>query len=377
MLCAALAVHAVIALLSVYLASRPNLDFDRFYAIATTPGRPYADFAVEHPIAALLVLRALVRGADSRTGFARRLVALNTAADAAIVATLAWGWGVETAAVFAVVVIALIGLLLDRIDLWSMLAATLAVTAWRSERPSLAGAAVATGAALKLWPLVFAPLLIFDPRSGAVRRRLGDVLPAAAVFALTGGLFAGAMWWLAGLSGFWEVVTFRGSRGWQIEGVVGSLLHLLTRTPIRYESGSMRIGAMTGGISIILFVVSAPLCLWSVVRGAATRRAGAGWLAAVSSLLLFSPLLSAQFAAWLTPAAAMAWNEGERRLSALAAAVIGLTWLFYAWYGFVVESRTPMLVVVVARNAVLAWLAVAAIRTLARAPARSAAEAHL
>ena len=39
----------------------PAGDFDRYYEIGSSAGRPYVDYQVEHPIGTLLVFKALAR----------------------------------------------------------------------------------------------------------------------------------------------------------------------------------------------------------------------------------------------------------------------------------------------------------------------------
>ena len=60
-LAAALLIHAVAFTISAVESPEPAGDFDRYYEIGSTPGRPYVDYQVEHPIATLLVFRSLAR----------------------------------------------------------------------------------------------------------------------------------------------------------------------------------------------------------------------------------------------------------------------------------------------------------------------------
>jgi hypothetical protein len=117
-----------------------------------------------------------------------------------------------------------------------------------------------------------------------------------------------------------------------------------------------------------MFLAAAPICLWSSWRGARVNRIGAGWLASVSALLLLSALLSAQFVIWLVPGAAIAWTDGNKRTAIVAALVVLTTQIFYSLYDFVLASRTPVLLLVLLRNAVLVALAVSAITDLLRQP---------
>jgi len=339
----------------------PAPDFDRYYEIASTHGRPYVDYQVEHPVGTLLLFKALALAPGGRASFGRGIVAANVCADAIIIASLSWAWGVVAAAYFALVALPIASLLFNRIDLWSMAAATAALAAWRRDRPLVAAALLASGASLKLWPLVFVGALFVAGRSRARR------LAAIAVFAGIAGAFACVAWWLAGPRSMLEVLTFRGARGWQIESLVGSVLHLAHPGALRLESGAWRIGAATGTMAVTLFAIAMPLSVWTAWRGLRAGQAGLAWLASVSALLLFSALFSAQYAGWLIPGGGVAAVEGHRRPAWLVAIVVLLTATFWTAYDRVLAGSRPALVVIVARNAVVLLLALDAIGRLARA----------
>ncbi len=358
LLIAVLAVHVVAFALAAAQSGRPASDFDRYYEIASAPGRPYLDYQVEHPIGTLLVFKSLAHLTGGRPSFGLGVVVLDLIADVIIVGSLLRGWGVPAAAVGAAAVVPVLGLFFNRIDAWSTAAAVVAVTAWRRKRPAALGCALAIGAAFKLWPLVLAPLLIVPWRG---RRSLA----AVTAFTTTAVVFASAALWMAGSHGIVQVLTFRGATGWQIESLVGSLVHLADSRTLRMESGSWRIGATSGAVAVGMFLAAAPICVWSSWRGARINRIGAGWLASVASLLLLSALLSAQFVIWLAPAAAMAWAEGDRRLAWMAAIVIALTQLLWSGYGSVLSGAVPALLVVVLRNVALLVLAGGALARLA------------
>jgi hypothetical protein len=357
-LTAALLVHAVVFSVSAINGPRPAGDFDRYYAIGSTPGRPYVDYQVEHPIATLLVFKSLARLPGGRASFGLGVVVLNLIADAVIVGSLVWGWGLAAAACGAAVLLPVLGLFFNRVDAWSTAAAILAVAAWRHNRPLALGCALAAGAAFKLWPLVLAALLIVP-----WRERRSPL--AIAAFAVTAAAFGGAAIWMAGSKGIVQVLTFRGATGWQIESLIGSLVHMTDSQTLRMESGAWRIGTINGTASIAMFLAAAPISVWSGWRGARVNRIGAGWLASVTALLLLSALLSAQYVIWLAPAAAIAWAQGEKRLALLTAAAIVLTQLLWSYYGAVLASAPPALILVVVRNVVLAVIAVSAIARLA------------
>lgn len=357
LLIAVLAVHAVAFAISAAQAAQPAGDFDRYYAIASAPGRPYVDYQVEHPLGTLLVFKALAQLPGRRASFGAGIVALDLIADAVIVGSLIWGWGVAAAVYFAAMLIPVIGLFFNRVDAWSTACAILAVAAWRKDRPVILGCVLALGAAFKLWPLVLATLLVVPWRD---RRSL----TAIGAFTATAAVFAAAALWIAGVNGVTQVLTFRGATGWQIESLAGSLVHLTGTRTLRMESGAWRIGTIGRSWSIAMFLAAAPICIWSSWRGAWLDRVGEGWLASVTALLLLSALLSAQYVIWLAPAAAIAWVQGQRRLGALTAAAILLTQVAWTYYGAILNHSWPGMLLVVGRNGVLIAIAVLAVARL-------------
>ena len=57
----ALLIHAVAFTISAVQSPNPAGDFDRYYEIGSTAGRPYVDYPVEHPIATRLTFKSLAR----------------------------------------------------------------------------------------------------------------------------------------------------------------------------------------------------------------------------------------------------------------------------------------------------------------------------
>jgi len=356
-----LAIHVPIAVVAVGKSKLPNADLDNFYDIGTRSGRPYVDFPVEFPVATAQTFRTLAPFAGDREQFGVSLVILNVAADVAIALALGWGWGIEAAACYALIVIPLIDLFFLRMDLWPTALATFATAAWRREHSALAAIGWVAGAAFKLWPLMFLPLLLVS--SGA-RRRIASLATAiaAGVMVLAGWL------WVAGPSGLYQVLTFRGARGWEIESTVGAVWMLFEQTSMRVESGAWRIGTTSGPISILLFVLGAIPCLWMIWRGGRTGHLGAGWAGGISVLLFTSALLSAQYSAWLAPASGVAWVEKDRRTAVLTGLAVFVTNLVFKSFHPLVQGSPRALTIVLARNLLLAVVAFHATRLLAQAP---------
>jgi hypothetical protein len=356
-----LAIHAPIGLAATYYSKADNSDFDNYYNIATRPGRPYVDFPVEFPLATAQTFRTLAPLSGDREQFGVNLVIISFVANLAIAGALAWAWGIEAAACYAFVMIPLLDLFLQRSDLWSTALATAAVAAWRRERRAVAAIGFGVGAAFKLWPIAFLPLLLLPSKTG---RR---AVPIAVAIA-TGMAILGAWLWIAGPRGLYQVLTFRGAQGWEIESTVGAVWMLIDRSSMRVETGAWRIGTTSGPISILLFVLGTIPCMWMIWRGARTGHLGEGWSGGISALLVTSALLSPQYACWLTPASGVAWAEGDKRSAVLTGLAVFLTNLEWKSFGPLLRGEADGLGLVLARNLLLIFIVFDAARRLARAP---------
>lgn len=344
-------------------------DFDRYWSIATSAGRPYVDYEVERAPGEVLIVKAAAAVSGTRPLFGPLLVIGNVVADLAIVAALAWGWGIAAAAYFAVAVLPIFDLLCARLDLWSMAATTLAVAAWQRDKRIVAAIALALGGAFKLWPLPLAVLLLAP---GRPRRRLAPPIAFAAL-----GAAIGISWWMyAGWSGVRQVLTFRGAQGWQIESSVGSVLLLAGAGLVRFEAGAHRIGSTGGPSPALMLAGAASVYVWSVRKGALAGRIGAGWLAGVSVLLLLSSLFSPQFAGWLVPGAAIAWAQGDRRPAVVTALAVVLTTIEWGSYSSLERGAAWAALAVIARNLMVATIAGSAVAALERAGVGGLMPAH-
>lgn len=224
-----LVAHLVVAAVCVGWPGGHIGDFTRYWELATSPGRPYLDVAAEYPPGALAVFSLLAGLSRHLADFVLLAQGVNLLADAAIVTTIAWAWGLEAATFYLVASLPLLSLLYFRMDLWSMAAVTGAVACWTRGRGVTSAAALAAGAALKLWPLPFAIILLRGARTSP-RPLLAFALLVSA------GLGAWVLW--SGVDGVLQVLTFRGATGWDIESSVGSLWRLGADAPLRNEGGN-------------------------------------------------------------------------------------------------------------------------------------------
>jgi len=292
-------------------------DVVRFHHLAVAHGRPYVDYLVEYPIFTLAIVKVMALFAPGAVTFGHVVVWSQFALDLAVAALL-WRWWGRRAAIFYFVAGApLVHLLYARLDLFATVAAVGALALWRRGRPASAGIVLALGWAFKLWPAALAVLLLAQGR-GRQRRAL------AVWFAVLSAVIAVSWLALGSFSGPYEVVTYRGARGWEVESLVGAVLLALHIGPIVLSRGALRIGAVSDFVRGPLSVVGVAVAGWAAWRAGRTGRVGLGWVASVGVILVTSTLLSPQFLIWLLPAAAIAWTEGERAVPVLLAVCVVL-----------------------------------------------------
>jgi glycosyl transferase family 87 len=315
----------VLVFVVVDAARNPITDVDvlRAERIATSPARPYQDFAVEYMPLETGVIELLA--GDGPRPTLTRFALLAFAGDLAAAAAVAFGWGRRAAIVYLLLGLPLLAFLYLRFDPVVVALATWAVALERRRR-SEAATGMVFGLAImaKLWPVVLLPLLW-------LRRRWTALMSSAAIL-----LVGGALWYVwGGPKGPLQVLTFRGAVGWSVESTVGDLLWIFTDRQTGLEAGVIRIGVIPTWAKAVLFLalVAVEIALWRRAREDRDPAGGTA-LAAVTALLIFSPLFSIQYAVWLLPWAAVAagGDRAERRVATLAAfavAICGLVGLSY------------------------------------------------
>lgn len=298
----------------------PNAAAQRFVEIAHAPGLPWRDGAVEYAIGDWLVIRAVGWGS---VGLARALLGLVAfGADLVAWRAVASGWGRAAATRYLWLGAPLLVFIYRRSDLVAvaLAAAGLALASRGRERAggvSLAGAVLA-----KLWPIVVAPALAIERHARALR-----TVAIALIAGLAGWLLLG------GVDALRQVGTFRGATGWELESTVGVVVWAVTGEH-RFEAGANRTGTVPAGVGPALLAATllAVVAIWLLARRRPLTPAGVPALAAVAALLVFAPVFSPQYVAWLLPWAAIAGRDGRRWTWLGSVPVILTGTLVTLWY---------------------------------------------
>ncbi len=347
---------------------------------------PYHDFAWEYPPLALPFMMLpgfyapLFHSADSTaylTTYTIAWVLMALAVDAlvlraimrftrnegpgdAAVGTKLWLYGVP-----------LLGALSwTRFDLLPAAAAFLCVFAAGRDRVRISGVAAGAGAALKIWPLLLAPIQ-------RTRRR---AVESTGIAALLVAAVAGITFVLSGSTGFAQVFAYQSHRGLQVESLAALpiewLRHLgLGAYDVQFRFGAYEVvgphvdyiahlltGLLVAAVGIVL------LAHWRLMRGGAGRRAVA--LSAVTLMLvviLTNKVFSPQYMLWLLAVvvAAAALDPQEwRPCVPWVLASMGLTQIeFPMFYGDVVgPGGFTGLIAMTVRDAIVLGLLVWVVR---------------
>jgi len=339
-------------------------DIMRFHEIAVSLATPYLVFEVEYPPVTLGAIE-LLEGGSFRSATVNLMVAA-LGADVLILAVIIWAWGVRAGLVYLVLGIAFV---LDpfiylRVDLLSVALAIGAVALLRRRHPRWAGALLAIACFAKIWPIALVPLFFF------ARNRKGW-LPFAAISGLGLSLWI-ALW---GVDGVRQVATFRGSIGWEIESLIGSIIRLGPNAVVYLENGAYRVDEVPGAATplLLLLGLAAIALVWLLVSNRPDRESpriadGLAPLAAICATLVTATIISPQYLFWMLPFTAIAAIEGERLVAELVMLASALSVLEFARLdGLVAGDRFPVLVVLF-RNVVLIALLVLCFYRLAAAP---------
>jgi hypothetical protein len=333
-------------------------DARRYDDIVLSEGTPYKDFKVEYPP----VVVGFVHLTHGGTLFESqiRLALSQLAVDLAIAGLLAWAWNRKTGLAYLLIGAPFMAFpyIYMRVDLLPVLFATLGFALVRKGWQAAGGVSLAVGVFAKLWPFFVAPLLIVE--------RKWKGLAAWAVAGLAGA----AAWvaWVGSTDGIMQVVSFRGSKGWQVESLYGIFVHMGHPANTHIEGGAWRNGIMQPWARPLLTIsslVCVALAWWWAER---RRREGAhdavvyglAPLMCVLGLLVFAPILSPQYLLWVLPFSAVLAARGEKLLTWLSVATIAVTTYSFAVIHAQTSGRLYATVPVVIRNGLLVVMLVIA-----------------
>ena len=340
----------------------------------TGPARALPEYP--WPAVALLDLPRLL-GAQGGLQYSLSLVALFIAVDAAFAWCLwrAGGGRMTRGMIVWLLVAPVLGpLVVTRLDSLAGELAAVALLALSVSRPAGAGALLALGCGIKLFPALGLPALLLP---GERRQRL----IAIGGFAVTGIVLVAATLAAGGIERLWSPLAFQSQRGLQVEAFA-ALPFLWARhfSPGNWESrlGACRCYELHGpGVELALQLASAGLLigfaglaflhLRAFKAPAAARTAALAARLSVLALIVFiatNKVFSPQYLIWLAaPLAVLALlaEDGLPRTDfALLMAACALTQvvfpLNYAALAQVEESRVWVLAVLLARDAAIVAL---------------------
>ena len=285
-------------------------------------GTYYEWFRVELLVIALLTLAATARALEHLGATRRRTYA---------------------ALAFSALGVALLGpIALSRYDYWPALFALAGIAALLGDRPTLACAAFAAGAAAKVYPIVLIPLALIELwRVGSTRAVARGLGAAAAVLAVAIVPFL-----VVAPHGLTWALHRQVTRPLQVESLgaavfvaahqLGDLhLHVVKSAGSDNLSGpGPRAAATVSGIATILALL---LVYALYVRGRRDKEQLAiACVAAVVAYVTFSKVFSPQYLVWLIPVVPLVGGRRGLRACVLLALVLAMTqvWEPYRYYDY-------------------------------------------
>jgi glycosyl transferase family 87 len=325
------------------------------YGNAIADGKvPYRDFALEYPPGALpmFALPGLAEPGhdqDVTSGFRRTFETLMWLCGAAALAAMAIAFralrrslaSAWAALAFVAVAPLLLGsVILSRFDLWPAALVVASIAALVSGRLRLGHGLLGLGVTAKLYPAIFLPLAVAYVWRRAGRREALVCLGIAA--ALVAAVFL--PFFVLSPGGVWHSVSVQLGRPLQVESLGSALLlasHHVFGLGVTGETshGSQNLaGDSADAVGIASTVVQIALLVWiwlGFARNSASREALVrSSAAALCAFVAFGKVLSPQFMIWLIPVVPLVRGRRGLWASALLAAALLLTQLWFPFRYF-------------------------------------------
>ena len=251
-----------------------------------------------------------------------------------------FGWGVRGLRRLLFWTLPMLPILMLRIDAMSLLLVAAALVLVKRDRPVATGVAIAAGVLAKVWPGVLVLTL--------VRRQWKAAVAGVAATAL------GTLVWMAFTTADapLQVLGFRGAKGWHMESVAGTVVRLVDGGTPDLEQGAWRFGDASWVLTLVLGVLAVAIVLWACGRITEPARQ---LLVALPVVLIASPLLSVQYAAWLALPLALAETHWDEKVTGwfVVASSFGILW----YLGDAVDGAGAGYWLLLLRNALLVVLA--------------------
>ena len=358
--------------------------------------RPYLDFALEYPPLALVPMvvpyLAWPFGEPSFETYARLFALQNGCLAAAAGIAIAWLAGrpgsdatpTRALSVWALLAVVAVPYLAWRLEASAAALAVAGVALAVARRPAAAGAVLAVGTLVKVFPIALVPVLVAWSLARGAR---GEAAHLVVALVVVGASVMGIVAALVGIEPALAFVRYQQDRLVQVESVAASVAlvgHVAWGSPVEIVHGFDSVQVVAPGMDAFLAVQallaigsSALVAILAFVRLRDERRA---WgdatvaslcvflVAAVGVLLATNKVFSVQYVAWLLPFAALL----ARRPVAVVAAMTALSLVIHPVnYAGLINLDPAMVMVLAARNAILVALVILLLhgrRPMATAP---------
>jgi hypothetical protein len=245
---------------------------------------------------------------------------------------------------------------LQRYDVFPALITLAIIWCFSSRRHFLTGVLIAIGTGVKLYPILFAPILFFLAREHRRALLLGFVAGILPI-ALLGIILP-----------WWRFLAFHNERGLQVESLYASILwfgRLLGLNDVKWAwakawmeiqgTAATAILAPTRWLFLAAVAVSAAFASWAALRMKAASPAMIArvLLIPLTAFIAFNQVLSPQYLIWLLPLAALASLEGDLKPAWAISLATMLTPIFYPSPEYVAGLGLFQSLILLGRNLML------------------------